>query len=258
MNKSRLIAAVALAVLLAVSLLPTGCVFRLPPGEETDGRKLPESAGPNGTEPEIPSGEVGTGENVSTGEPRKEMKDTAYLSCQALGLTAFEVTSDHEGIADAIPGRTSPEIVVRAYADGEATLTAADYWGHTAVAQVTVESGKIRAVTVKRAFSDPKVVNVRLAGAVGDGVADDTDAIQNAIDSLPEGGEVLLPAGVYSIRRLILGEGIDLRLQGKAENPTAGYTAELAARVAGGREFAVLKSQLRANNLILNHDPGTN
>lgn len=250
--------AVVLAVLLAVSLLPTGCVFRLPPGEGTGSRSFPESAESTGTEPENSSREAGTEENVSTGEPKMEMKDTAYLSYRALGLTAFEVTSDHEEIADAIPGRTSPEIVVRAYADGEATLTVTDYWGYTAVAQVTVKSGKIRAVTVKRAFSNPKVVNVRLAGAVGDGVANDTDAIQNAIGSLPEGGEVLFPAGVYSIRRLILGEGISLRLQGKAENPTAGYTEELAARVTGGREFAVLKSQLRANNLILNHEPGTN
>ena len=42
--------------------------------------------------------------------------------------------------------------------------------------------------------------NVRLFGAVGDGVADDTVAIQNTINALPDtGGIVYLPAGVYKI-----------------------------------------------------------
>ncbi len=46
------------------------------------------------------------------------------------------------------------------------------------------------------------VANVRDFGAMGDGVTDDTQAIQNAIDSLASnGGTVLLPAGVYAVPR---------------------------------------------------------
>lgn len=44
------------------------------------------------------------------------------------------------------------------------------------------------------------VVNVRDKGAKGDGVHDDTAAIQAAIDSLPaQGGTVMVPAGTYAI-----------------------------------------------------------
>lgn len=43
-------------------------------------------------------------------------------------------------------------------------------------------------------------VNVLDFGATGDGVTDDTDAIQDAIDALPaEGGTVLFPAGTYYV-----------------------------------------------------------
>ena len=251
MRKKRFLTAIVPAILLFIGILSSGCGILMPvvPNPET-------GVGTTSAEQESPS-EEGTTATASTGE-RGPMKDVSYLSDRELGLTAFTVSSDHESVADAIHSQYMPEVIVRAYADGIATLTVADYWGHTAVAEIAVEGGKIRSLTVSRAFSDPKVVNVRLAGAVGDGAADDTEAIQNAINSLPEGGEVLFPAGVYSIRRLILGQGISLRLQGKAENPTAGYTADLAARVAGGKEFAVLKSRLQANNLILNHEPGTN
>lgn len=43
-------------------------------------------------------------------------------------------------------------------------------------------------------------VNVKWFGATGDGVTDDTAAIQAAIDSLPNGGTVYVPAGNYMIK----------------------------------------------------------
>ncbi len=56
---------------------------------------------------------------------------------------------------------------------------------------------------------EENVRNVRWFGAVGSGKKDDTNAIQNAIDSLPgSGGTVRFPGGTYAITRTIeIGDG---------------------------------------------------
>jgi Pectate lyase superfamily protein len=46
---------------------------------------------------------------------------------------------------------------------------------------------------------DPGVINVRAMGAQGDGVTDDTAAIQGAINAAPPGGSVYIPFGTYLI-----------------------------------------------------------
>ena len=66
-------------------------------------------------------------------------------------------------------------------------------------------------------------LNVKQFGAAGDGVADDTEAIQKALDGLGEGTTVYLPPGTYRITRtlllagplvgvMLIGHGRDTRL----------------------------------------------
>lgn len=55
-------------------------------------------------------------------------------------------------------------------------------------------------------------LNVMDFGAKADGVADDTLAIQNAIFACPEQGRVLIPAGTYRFRPLVLKSHITLDL----------------------------------------------
>lgn len=58
-------------------------------------------------------------------------------------------------------------------------------------------------------------VNVRAFGAVGDGVADDSVAIQNAINSVPaNGGEVYFPPGTYLVNTTITSTAPSLSLRG--------------------------------------------
>lgn len=55
-------------------------------------------------------------------------------------------------------------------------------------------------------------INVKRFGAVGDGVANDTTAIQAAINSATTGGEVFLPAGTYKITAALhLQTGVSVR-----------------------------------------------
>ncbi len=64
-----------------------------------------------------------------------------------------------------------------------------------------------------RTAQESCTMNVRRFGAVGDGVHDDTAAIQAAILCCPEKGRVLIPAGEYRITPLFLKSHISLELQ---------------------------------------------
>jgi len=71
------------------------------------------------------------------------------------------------------------------------------------------------AVTVTT-LTETACLNVRDFGAVGDGIADDTAAIQNTINCCPHGGRVLVPAGTYHIRPLVLKSHMTLELKENA------------------------------------------
>lgn len=64
------------------------------------------------------------------------------------------------------------------------------------------------------------VVNVQGYGAVGDGVTDDTLAIQQARNDLENGGELYFPAGnyIYSGSPLIFSSGERITIQGTSES----------------------------------------
>lgn len=64
--------------------------------------------------------------------------------------------------------------------------------------------------------SESACLNVRDFGARGDGTADDTTAIQNAIFCCPENGRVTVPPGTYAIRPLTLKSHLTLELQAGA------------------------------------------
>jgi len=63
-----------------------------------------------------------------------------------------------------------------------------------------------------RSGSESCALNVRDFGAVGDGLTDDTRAVQTAIDFLPKNGRLYFPAGTYLCRPLTLKSHITLEL----------------------------------------------
>lgn len=82
----------------------------------------------------------------------------------------------------------------------------------------------------------PTQLNVRALGATGDGVTDDTDAMQHAIDSLPaSGGTVLVPKGQYRIDALR-----SLRLRSNMHLHLADGASLVAIPNAAPRAYVVL------------------
>lgn len=86
-------------------------------------------------------------------------------------------------------------------------------------------------------------INVKLLGAKGDGVTDDTAIIQNALDKFKS---VFIPAGTYKITTLfintdntILGENADSTIL-KGIVKTAGYDENTDSNIAGGVHDAIL------------------
>lgn len=84
------------------------------------------------------------------------------------------------------------------------------------------------------------VVDIRAIGAVGDGVTDDTSAVQHAIDICPKGGRVVIPEGVYHIRPITLKSDITIELKKGAtllgDAKEAHYPVVPAKTVIDGKE----------------------
>ncbi len=67
-----------------------------------------------------------------------------------------------------------------------------------------------------RTLAQSAYLPVTAFGAVGDGVTDDTRAIQMAIDACPQNGRVTVPAGTYCVSPLLLKSDITLELRAGA------------------------------------------
>lgn len=82
-------------------------------------------------------------------------------------------------------------------------------------AAVRFSSGREETVSF-RTKTETCCIDVRAFGAVGDGVTEDTDAIQTAIRMMPEGGRLYFPEGTYLTLPLALKSHITLELSENA------------------------------------------
>jgi len=87
-------------------------------------------------------------------------------------------------------------------------------------------------------------VNVKWFGAVGDGVTDDTVAIQNAIDSLgTSGGELYIPKGTYKVTNIVISniKTVSLRGTGATTILFAGATDSWGLTVESAGTFGIVR-----------------
>lgn len=100
-------------------------------------------------------------------------------------------------------------------------------------------------------------VDVKDFGAAGDGVQDDTNYIQNALNSVSStnGGRILIPDGVYKVTDvLLMKSNTVLEFVGSIKvtaMPTGGYEAVLATDPpTGASNITILNPQIDLNNIV--------
>ena len=181
--------------------------------------------------------------------------ETAGTSVPAeqLGLTPVLVRGDLSCVEAAVGSDGAVSLLP--LCPGENVLTVCNEYSESAEIAISIADDLTLTYTV-HPFEKPAAwANVLDFGAAGDGGMDDTWSIQRAIDSLPEGGTVYIPAGVYSISYLVLREGVHLRLAGALPDAAVGYTDEVAAWTRSG-EMAVLRTNNGSNHMFYNLDVG--
>jgi hypothetical protein len=101
----------------------------------------------------------------------------------------------------------------------------------------------------------PPTGTVRDFGAIGDGVADDTTAIQRCIDAAPDGGEIRFPVGRYRVSKTLrLGKTLALIGEGAAYAMNLGDFGS-PAYGTGYTWGAVIESTV-ADGPAIDHSPG--
>jgi hypothetical protein len=135
------------------------------------------------------------------GLPGRKLTVFADEACTQLADIA-----GYNALAPRVPGAAIAGSVVRAGDDSVIPLfwfpDGVDVvWGRTGdgvVSRLTAD------VDYRLDMSGTRWVNVRLFGAVGDGAADDTAALQAAINSVPaDGGTVYVPTGRYRVSDVV-------------------------------------------------------
>lgn len=109
----------------------------------------------------------------------------------------------------------------------------------------TVSAGKDGSTLTFVTEKETGVVSVLDFGAKGDGKADDTPAVQGAIDACPAGGRVVVPDGVYLVRPLTLKSDITIELKKGAT--LLGDTVEEHYPVIPARKFIDGREEIMAS-----------
>lgn len=222
-----------LTLVLLVILL-TGCNVQEAPPSDT--MPTPDTTAAVTTAPETTAPETTISANrIPTA--KKNLKHTDA------GLRPFTITSSNRIVAEGEPGERVTYIY--GYADGTATLSFTDCFGHTASCDVTV-SGEEITLTPHPPAED--FIEAALdCGANGYDTGDDTAAIQRAIDSAKPGETVYLYPGIYVVDTLVMRDGVTLEMYTTMTDATEGFTDKLARQTQKG-EITVLSGVRIMNN----------
>ncbi|MDR0902196.1 MAG: hypothetical protein LBM92_05440, partial [Opitutaceae bacterium] len=176
--------------------------------------------------------------------PGAPVKGKYKIPAKALGIWTHRVAVSNPKIAMAAP--FDGGVMIEAAASGHVTLAASDAFGHTAAVDAVISAkGKF---TVKVTKNTGGFIDAQLHhGAKGDGVADDTAAIQDALDAAKPGGTVYLGPGIYKASILVMREGVTLEMFTTMTDAKKGFTSELAVAARSGAITVLSGPRIRNN-----------
>lgn len=108
-----------------------------------------------------------------------------------------------------------------------------------------------RAIAAEPIAGGGKVINVKEFGAKGDGVSDDTAAIQKAINAAPDGSTIYFAAGTYEVANFVINKRSGLSFVGEGRNSRIKQKAgaERIATFTGARDIVITKLAFDANGV---------
>jgi polygalacturonase len=108
-----------------------------------------------------------------------------------------------------------------------------------------------RVISAGPSHEDGNIVNVKQFGAEGDGVSDDTAAIQKAINSAPDGSTIHFPAGTYNVSNFLVNKRAGLSFVGEGRHSLIKQKtgAQRIATFTGSRDIVITKLSFDANGI---------
>ncbi len=97
-----------------------------------------------------------------------------------------------------------------------------------------------------------RVINVREFGARGDGVADDTAAIQGAINAAAAGATIYFPAGIFNVSNFVVKNRQGLSFVGEGQKSVIKQKTGAAriATVEASRDIVISNLAFDANGIV--------
>ncbi len=181
------------------------------------------------------------------------MPETQQIEASNFGLEPVIIRGGSE-IAD-ISLENNGSIKLTSKAPGSATYRIENNYSEAAILNVSIDEYLKITFEIEKFMAPENSVNVKDFGAKGNGYADDTSAIQKAIDSLKNGGTVYIPKGIYLVSYLVFRENIHIRLAGNLPDATVGYTDDIADYVKNG-DIAILRRNGKNSHLFYNLNKG--
>ncbi len=189
-----------------------------------------------------------TPSETTTADP-KPTSESKQLDSTEFGLNPVLVRGESDIVDISLTDDGSVRLTSKAA--GDAVFSVENKYSERSSLKVKVGDDLKITVEIEKFKAPERSVNVIDFGAKGDGVTDDTAAIQKAIDSLKEGGTVYIPKGRYMVSYLVFRENIHIRLAGNLPDATVGYTDEIADYVKNG-DVAILRRNGKNNHMFYN------